>query len=187
MHIIAGALKGRRITAFKPQKHSHLRPMSQRVKESLFSLLTPYLTSRSQFLDLFSGAGSLSFEALSRGARAAWAVESHPISLGIIEKNCDRLACRGRLKVCRQDVFSFLRRPPRSCPVFDVAVADPPFQLKAGARLASLFSKSALFGQGSVFAADTGQEEELSESYPPFRLFAFRSFRDKKLWLYRAD
>ena len=185
--------------------------MTGKVKESLFGVLAPFLNRETLFLDLFAGTGSLSFEALSRGARLAFAVESHPQAVRIIQKNKELIlkaaaggggpatgrASSGKASadagakhgggklVCRkQDVFAFLKTS-RDGP-FHIAVADPPFALKAGEALLESFAKSRLYDRGTVFVVETGPKETLKDSCLCFEKFALKNFRDKKIWFYEA-
>ena len=64
MRIIAGKYRGRRLVSFQA---GHIRPTTDRVKESLFNKISPYIEG-AQVLDLFAGTGNLGIEALSRGA-----------------------------------------------------------------------------------------------------------------------
>lgn len=160
--------------------------MTGKVKESLFAVLAPFLNRETLFLDLFAGTGSLSFEALSRGAREAHAVESHPQAFRIIQKNKSLiLKDSGKKLVChKQDVFSFLKSS-REGP-FHITFAGPPFALKAGDALLEAFAKSRLYDRGSVFVIETGSKEIMKESCLCFELFALKDFRDKKIRFYEA-
>ena len=68
MRIIAGKNKGIKLNTL--EGNDITRPTLDRVKESLFSILYPYLEN-SEILDLFGGSGALALEALSRGAKSA--------------------------------------------------------------------------------------------------------------------
>ena len=184
MRIISGSLKGRRITGFHPHRHRFIRPMTDRVKESLFGVLTPFLNEKVLFLDLFSGTGSLSFEALSRGVLKAHAVESHPQALRIIEKNKALLKKPEKLICHKKNVFSFLKSSKLG--PFHITVADPPFTLQAGSDLLESFSRSHLYMRGSIFVIETGLKEQLPENCFCFQLFSMRDFSDKKVWFYEA-
>jgi 16S rRNA (guanine966-N2)-methyltransferase len=83
VRIISGKWKGRQLVSFKA---NHIRPTTDRVKETLFNILQHDIPD-SRILDLFGGTGNLSFESLSRGARFVELVESHKISLKIIQEN----------------------------------------------------------------------------------------------------
>ena len=68
MRIIAGEFKGRRLYA--PKDH-RIRPTTDKVKESIFSMVAAYLED-AVVIDLFSGTGNLGLEALSRGAKRCY-------------------------------------------------------------------------------------------------------------------
>ena len=72
MRIIAGTWKGLRLASVgKGDAGAHLRPTSDRVRESLFNVLGNFdVIERARVLDLFAGTGALGFEALSRGQLA---------------------------------------------------------------------------------------------------------------------
>ncbi len=84
MRIIAGKAKGRTLVA---PKAKNLRPTTDRVKESLFNILS---VEGKRFLDLFAGAGSVGLEAVSRGASRVILVESHRGCAEAIRTNIGR-------------------------------------------------------------------------------------------------
>ena len=65
MRILAGKFRGRLL--LPPPQHTQTRPITGRAKKSLFDTLGPYL-DQAVVLDLYSGTGTMGFEALSRGA-----------------------------------------------------------------------------------------------------------------------
>lgn len=75
MRIISGKYKGKKLVY--PLDHPELKPTQDRIKESMFSILAPFI-SNTVVLDLFSGTGSLGLEALSRGAKKVILVDSNP-------------------------------------------------------------------------------------------------------------
>jgi len=62
VRIIGGRMRGRRLTV--PEVPG-LRPTPDRVRETLFNWLAPYIGGM-QVLDLFAGSGALGLEAASR-------------------------------------------------------------------------------------------------------------------------
>ncbi len=120
MRVIAGSAKGHKLLS---PAGMDVRPTLDRVKESLFSILYPYL-SEAQVLDLFSGSGALGIEALSRGAESCVFVDSSSASLKCTEDNLNktRLADRAALEKCTYEVF--LKRNSKR---FDIIFLDPPY------------------------------------------------------------
>jgi 16S rRNA (guanine966-N2)-methyltransferase len=101
VRIIAGVHRGRRIAA---PPGLGTRPMLDRMRESLFSILMPWLRD-AVVLDLFAGSGCLSLEALSRGARAATLVERHAPTVRIIDENVELLRAGERVRVVLGDAL----------------------------------------------------------------------------------
>ena len=84
MRIIAGTARGRRI--FSVSKNLPVKPISDRIKQSLFDILRPRITG-AIMLDLFAGTGSLGLEALSRGAKRCYFCDNSRQSLDLVKKN----------------------------------------------------------------------------------------------------
>ena len=72
LRIIAGQWRGRKLQFASDRPD--MRPTANRVRETLFNFLTPYIDGAA-CLDLFAGSGALGLEAVSRGARCATLVE----------------------------------------------------------------------------------------------------------------
>lgn len=121
--VIAGTARATRLVA----PGSGTRPLSDRVKQTLFAILEPDLHG-AQFLDLFAGSGAAGIEALSRGAAHATFVERDRAAIAVIEANLARTHLADRAVVTRTEVLSWLRDPVRgSEPAITVAVVDPPY------------------------------------------------------------
>lgn len=123
MRVIAGRFGGRRL---KSASVPGLRPTSDRVRESLFSILGRSVVD-ARVLDLYAGTGALALEALSRGARAATCVERAGGSLSALESNVAALGLEGRVRIVRDDSLSYCRRIDESTEQFEVVFADPPY------------------------------------------------------------
>ena len=123
MRIIAGELKGTRITAPNGRP---LRPTSDRVKEALFSILSAEVHGI-EFLDLFAGTGSIGIEALSRGAHHAWFVEDNSKHLGFLRKNVEKCHLVGKTTIINSHVDSFITDPFQKRKPFDIIFMDPPY------------------------------------------------------------
>ena len=84
MRIVGGRLRGRALAAPKSQS---IRPTADRLRESLFNILTHAYgdpISGARVLDLFAGTGALGLEALSRGAASATFVDSGARALALL-------------------------------------------------------------------------------------------------------
>lgn len=143
IRIVGGHCRGR-LLRFPPVPG--LRPTPDRVRETLFNWLGQDMGGRTT-LDLYAGTGALSFEALSRGARLAVAVDAHPRLIETMRANAAMLGVEG-LELHRADALAFLGRETR---LFDVVLLDPPFTSDPWTELFPL-SLQRLTPQGWVYA-----------------------------------
>ena len=104
-----------------------LRPTPDRVRETLFNWLQTTICG-SRCLDLFSGSGALTFEALSRDARHVTLVEKQRSVAYQLANNIDLLKCSDRAQLLQMDAMTAigLLIKQRSSP-FDIVFLDPPF------------------------------------------------------------
>jgi len=120
MRVISGTAKGR---SLKSVPGEGTRPITDRVKESLFNILGADVRD-ARFLDLFAGTGGVGIEALSRGAREAVFVEQGRAALDTIRANLALTRLAARARVVRADVFAFLAGTPDA--PFDYIYIAPP-------------------------------------------------------------
>lgn len=118
--VIAGSARGRRL---KSVPGDSTRPIMDRVKEALFSIIGPAIIDTS-FLDLFGGTGSVGIEALSRGAAQALFIERNNRAIQTIHKNLSITGLSDRATVRRMDAFNLLKRAPDD--VYDYIYVAPP-------------------------------------------------------------
>jgi 16S rRNA (guanine966-N2)-methyltransferase len=121
--VIAGTAKGVRLRAPGPGT----RPLSDRVKQTLFAILEPELEG-ARVLDLFAGSGAAGIEALSRGAAEAVFVEKDPRAVAVIAANLETARLAGpAARVVRSDALAWLGREDPVRPAFDLVFVDPPY------------------------------------------------------------
>ena len=130
MRIISGTLGSRRLLTVEGEGY---RPAMGKVRESLFSILSHRLNWQGlRVLDLYAGSGSLAFEALSRGAAAAWLVELAAPACRCIKANIRNLGLEGRAFLVQENVLHLLRRVKGAdrniAGPFDVVFVDPPYR-----------------------------------------------------------
>jgi len=122
MRIIAGLYRGKRIL---PPPGRTTRPITDRVKESLFSILGQY-TCDAAVADLFAGTGSLGLEALSREARSCLFVENDRQALRILRQNIDAMGLGAKVRVSPRNAWYFAKFAHPDRP-FDLIFVDPPY------------------------------------------------------------
>jgi 16S rRNA (guanine966-N2)-methyltransferase len=169
--VIAGSAKGIRLTA--PSAEG-TRPLTDRVKQTLFAILEPYLEG-ARVLDLFAGSGGAGIEALSRGAAEATFVEHDRRTAGAIRQNLRRTRLTEKAHVRATTVDSFLAAP--SGGPFDLVFLDPPYEDVASLRsaLAALGAPIAPLADGARVVA-----KHFWRDAPPARIGLLASERDRR-------
>jgi len=119
MRITAGTAKGRRLKS----PTAGTRPMTERMKESVFSALGD--VSGLKVLDLYAGSGSLGLEALSRGAKKASFVEKERDAIVKLEENIKTTGFGRKTEVMWADVPTTINRHADSR--MDLIFVDPPY------------------------------------------------------------
>jgi len=161
MRVIAGSAGGVHLAV---PKHG-VRPTMDRVKAAIFSSLGDMVIG-ARVLDLFAGSGALGIEALSRGAASVMFVDEDRRAIATIEKNLARANLKGR--VCREDVFVFVRRFADK-ETFQIIFADPPYQeIKSGERFTEKLLTNEALPQllvvNGLFVLEKRPGENLSET-----------------------
>ena len=171
MRILAGELKGRRLTT---PRGDTTRPTADQVRIALMDTLMPRLGG-ARFLDLFAGAGGVGLEALSRGAAHATFVERDPRAIAALAENIRTLDLEPRTSVVRGDVARQLERLAGEGRRFELVFLDPPYATDDGERaLAALGDGALLAPQGIVIA------QHLTKRRPAPECGVLRAFRDRR-------
>ena len=156
------------------------RPITDRVKESLFSVLYKYdLPDGAIAADLFCGVGSLGLEALSRGAEFVTFVEQDPKIISVLNKNIEKAGFVKASKVISANAFKIGALLNSERQKYGLVFVDPPY-----ADTKDVQSSSALSGLmdllGEQVAGDgivvvrTGQKVSLLERYGEFKVIERR-------------
>ena len=148
--IIAGAARGRRLVVLP----RGTRPTTDRVRESLFNILTARVDLRGiSVLDLYAGSGALGLEALSRGAASALFVESDQRVAAVLTRNIVTVGLPGAM--LRRAAVAAVLSADAVSPA-DLVLADPPYDLPATEVEAVLVALSAhgWAGCGTVIAIE---------------------------------
>ena len=131
MRIIAGKNRGLKLADLgKGDMTAHLRPTTDRVRESLFNVLQNWLNFNGlRVLDLFAGTGALGLEALSRGAQHATFVENGRMGQKLIQQNITLMRAADCTTLLTQDATKLTLNAP-----YDLVFLDPPYGQSLGER-----------------------------------------------------
>src|SRR5574341_34234 len=155
MRVIAGKFRGRPLRSLKGLD---LRPTSDRLRETLFDVLTggePERLGGTVWLDLFAGTGAVGIEALSRGAANVYFVESSKKAAALIHANLKSLAIAGGFEVLSMTAAAALRRLESKNVACDFCFLDPPYRIEqAYAETLELLSGSPLLHGRSLVIAE---------------------------------
>lgn len=149
MRIIAGSYRGTVLADVgKGDADAHLRPTSDRVRESLFSMLTHLDVIRgARVLDLFAGTGALGLEALSRGAEAVVFIENGRVAQKLITQNIEKLNAKDATTLMRNDATQL---GPWPMAKFDLVFLDPPYGKGMGQKALAGLRSGGWLAQGAV-------------------------------------
>ena len=154
MRIITGTAKGCNL---KTPKGMSTRPTSDRVKESLFSILGGEVEG-TRVLDIFAGTGALGLEALSRGARAAVFIDKATDKL--IRENSQHCRLSDRAEILKGDVFAQLNRLSVQGRRFDLVFCDPPYHEGLWQKAISWLDDNELLAPRALVVLERGGENE---------------------------
>lgn len=155
MRVIAGA--ARRLN-LKTIPGSETRPTSDRIKETLFNMINPYL-SDINFLDLFAGSGQMGIEALSRGAKMAVFVENSNDAISCIENNLKITKLESSSKIIASEVFTALKRLEGNY-IFDYIFMDPPYNQLLEKQVLEYLKNSSLINDTSVIIVEASLDTQ---------------------------
>ncbi|HEX8762294.1 MAG TPA: 16S rRNA (guanine(966)-N(2))-methyltransferase RsmD [Candidatus Saccharimonadales bacterium] len=173
MRIIAGRLGGR---TFQSPRSFKTHPMSDKVRGALFNMLGDI--EGLHVLDAFAGSGALSFEAVSRGAAHATAIDNDRAAQTIIASNSKELGLQDQVSLIKAGAGAWLQTSASS--QFDIVLCDPPYndtQINLVRRLAVRVAPNGIMVVSWPGAVDAPE-------IPGFKKVAHRSYGDAQLIFY---
>ena len=177
MRIIAGVLGGRN---FDSPKGHRTHPMSEKARGGLFSALGDI--SDLTILDAFAGSGALSFEAISRGAESAVAIDIDKNAADTIKRNAASLKLAGKVKVIRANASGWSDNNPNEH--FDLVFIAPPYddlQPNLVVKLSRHLEEDGIFvldwPKNEVLLKIDGLEQIKQKNYGDAQLVFYRKIR----------
>ena len=153
MRVIAGSAKRLQL---KTVPGLHTRPVTDRVKETLFNVISGDVAD-GVFLDLFAGSGGVGIEALSRGAKEATFVDNNVKAVACIRDNLTHTKLAEKGFVIQQDVLQALRKLNGE-KIFDIIYLDPPYNLGLEKQVLMYLSNSKLIHQDTIIIVEASYE-----------------------------
>lgn len=181
MRIISGKARGKKL---KAPKNNDIRPTLDRVKESLFNIISPVIRD-SVFLDLFCGSGAIGLEALSRGANMVYFIDNNDESLKLAKENIKSCSFdEDNYTINKTDALSFISKSSSDNIKFDVIYMDPPYGFKKLDILLQEISRSDIMNPGSLLIAETDKNDEVPGHIEGLELIDQRIYSITKLTFY---
>lgn len=156
MRVIAGTARSLRL---KAPEGMDTRPTTDRIKETLFNMLQPYLNG-ALFVDLFSGSGGIGIEALSRGARHAYFVENDKKALSCILENLQFTHLSNQATVLKTDVLSALYGIHEK--EADIVFMDPPYDCGHDRRTLAVLRELPWVTENTLIVIETSLQSDLT-------------------------
>lgn len=143
IRIIAGQHRGRKLPVLMADG---LRPTTDRVKETVFNWLMPYIQDAT-CLDCFAGSGGLGFEALSRGAKSVTFIELNKAAAQQLKEN-KALLKANNVDVLSTNAINFLQQNQQT---YSLVFIDPPFRKGLAQQAAEAISSQGLTENALIY------------------------------------
>tara|TARA_B100001113_G_C21071067_1_gene605580 strand:+ start:752 stop:1330 length:579 start_codon:yes stop_codon:yes gene_type:complete len=162
---------GKRIESPKSDK---TRPTTLMVREAIFNILNKKVEN-SNWLDLFSGSGSISCEAYNHGAKKIVAVEKDRLTAQLCKKNLfslnDSLSRENDINIICKDVFPWIKNHigtkvlEKENIEFDFIYIDPPYKKNFYKTLLNNLFKSNLLTNNTTVICEHSKNEGIKEDH----------------------
>lgn len=181
LRVITGEYKGKRL---KRVASPAVRPMSAKLKESLFNIIGPQL-SGVVFLDGFAGTGSVGIEALSRGARFGVFVDEYYPAVKVIKENLAKLGAQKRSRVVHKEFNRAVIQLSKEEITFDLIFLDPPYKLLEDRNPLKVIKKREILKKGGMVILRQFYKTPFQNRY--FQLKRKATLGDDTLNFYKAE
>ncbi len=185
MRIIGGKYKGLKLI---PPDGSKIRPTSDRLKESIFSIITSnkYMINieRCNVLDICSGTGSLGIEALSRGAISVYFIDIDHRSINLVNKNISKLniddQIDNNIKIIKSEATKALKNIKK---IFQIVLMDPPYNTNITEKCLLKLKELNLINQDSYIFIESSKVEDFN--YDGYQILDIKLYGNSKLTILR--
>ncbi len=183
MRVIAGKWKSKILNSPKTNK---TRPTLDRIKEALFSIITPYIKD-AVVLDLFAGTGNLGIEALSRGAKFVYFNDVNYEAVKVIYSNVQLTNYENYVKITKKDYDKCLKSLIDENVQFDIIFLDPPYESKIEEKCLNTISDSTLIHEDTIIILESDKEKIFNENIDGLCLIDKRTYGRVMLRIYKRE
>ena len=185
MRIIGGKYKGLKLL---PPDDTKIRPTSDRLKESLFSIITSNKykinIDNCNVLDICSGTGSLGIEAFSRGAISVYFIDKDHRSINLIYKNISKLNIdnkfENKIKIIKDEATKALKNIKK---IFQIVLIDPPYNTNITEKCLLKLKELNLINQDSYIFIESSKVEDFN--YDGYQILDIKLYGNSKLTILR--
>jgi len=186
MRVIAGQYRRRTLRSLPGLE---IRPTADRLRETLFNVLcagNPTALAESTWLDLYAGTGAVGIEALSRGARMVYFVESSKKAAEVIAGNLKSLGIASGFQIMKVESDKALRQLEALGSVADFVFLDPPYSMQDEyAKTLAALAESKLLRERSIVIAEHEKRFDPGEAFGELHRYRKLVQGDAALSFYR--
>ncbi|CAN5407343.1 16S rRNA (guanine(966)-N(2))-methyltransferase RsmD [soil metagenome] len=181
MRVIAGEAKGRPLLG---PAGTFTRPMQDKIKEALFSMLDSLGVEFDRIVDIYAGTGSIGIEAISRGALLGDFVDQNASACNVVRENLKRCRFEDRSNVYQSSASAFIARPNQP---YDLVILDPPYTDPEIEAIVTQLAASSLIQSGTIVVIGHSPRVALPEDIGRLGRLRHRCHGDSCFSIYEAD
>ena len=183
MRVISGKVRGLKLDT---PKNDDVRPTTDRVKESLFNIINPYVID-SNVLDLFAGTGSLGIECLSRGALSATFVDVSKDSINIVKSNVKKARVENESTILNLDFKTAIDRLNVQNKKFDIIFMDPPYYKNMFIDALSNIDNSNLLSEDGIIVVEHDTKDKFIDKIGRLEKIKEKKYGNTTLTFYKLE
>lgn len=161
MRVVSGKYRGRKLKEFDL---SSTKPTLDKVKEAMFDMIQ-FDVVDSVVLDLFSGTGALGIEAISRGAKKTYLIDSNQQAIKIIKENLKGIT--EDYVLINQNGLDFLKSTKEK---FDIVLLDPPYKTDLGLKAIEILINENKLNDNAIILFETSDDLQINLDFENFKI-----------------
>lgn len=165
-------------------KGEHTRPTSDKVKESIFSMIQ-FDIEDAICLDMFAGSGAMGIEAISRGAKFVYFIDNSSFAIDIIRKNVQKARFEEFSRITLANALNYVSscRPN----FFDVIFLDPPYKKGLISSSMQTLNANDVLKPNALVVCEYHVEDDVCEEYGNLKLFKSKKYSDTMVGIYKNE